>query len=220
MKNERPTSKLSLSFMARLVHLKPLLPSRTDVLDIGCGEGFISEILVKNGCQVTGIDYSASAIKRASKLPGEYIKVDFYNYKPKKKFSWIICSEVLEHLDDDKKALELMYLWLKREGRLLLSVPTFLTLTPKLKNIGGHQRHYSPEKLRELVKKVGFVVEKEKEWGCLMRRLILSYLPGISQGKPKKLLEIAGILLKPIILLDAWAWAFPDSIIMILKKPK
>lgn len=220
VKDERPTSKYSLSFMARLLHLKPLLPSGGKVLDVGCGEGFISEILVKNGCHVTGIDCSAEAIKQASRLPGEYLKIDLFRYSPKKKFDWVICSEVLEHLDSDRLALKLMYSWLKPGGRLLLSVPTFIRLTPKLKMIGGHQRHYHPGELIRIAEKTGFLLEKRKEWGCLARRLILSYCPGLSQGKPKKLLALTGAILKPLILFDAALWPFPDSIILVLRKPK
>lgn len=217
---ERPSSRCSLCFMARLVHIKPLLPSNVGVLDVGCGDGFLSEILIKNGCRVTGIDYSSEAIKKASRLPGEYLQVDFYDYKPKKQFDWIICSEVLEHLDDDRQALKMMFSWLKPGGNLLLSVPTFMKLTLKLKMIGNHQRHYQPEELIMMAKETGFLLAKKKEWGCLTRRLILSYFPGSSQGKPKNFLDLIGLILKPLIILDTLFWPFPDSLILILKKPK
>lgn len=220
LKVERPTSKYSLSFMARLVHLKPMLPWGVKILDVGCGEGWVSELLVKNGCQVTGIDYSSKAIKKASKLPGRYLQVDLYNYKPTEEFDWVVCSEVLEHLDDDQIALKLMYSWLKPGGRLLLSVPTFMDLTPRLKMIGGHRRHYRPEQLIKMVEKLGFILEKKKEWGCLTRRLILSCFTGISEGKPGGLMKLIGMILKPLIILDTLLWPFPDSIILIFRKEK
>jgi len=220
IKDERPANRYSLSLMARLFHLKPMLPDKGKVLEVGCGEGFISEILVKDGCQVTGIDYSSEAIRKASRLPGKYLNVNLYDYKPRRLFDWVICSEVLEHLDNDHLALKMMYSWLKPGGKLLLSVPTFMKLTPRLKMIGGHQRHYYPEKLIKMTEEAGFLLEKKKEWGCLIRRLILSCLPGISQGKPKKLLVLMGVILKPLVLLDAFFWPFPDSIILVLRKPK
>jgi len=220
IKDERPINRYSLSLIARLAHLKPMLPKKGEVLEIGCGEGFISEILVKNGCQVTGIDYSSEAIKKASRLPGKYLSVNLYDYKPRKLFDWVVCSEVLEHLDDDRLALKLMYSWLKPAGKLLLSVPTFMKLTPKLMRIGGHQRHYQPKKLIKMTGETGFLLVKKKEWGCLIRRLVLSYFSGISQRKPQKMLEIGGIILSPIVIFDALVWPFPDSIILILRKPK
>lgn len=220
LKDERPSSRYSLSFMARLAHIKPFLPSNASVLDVGCGEGLISKILIENGCRVTGIDYSSEAIKKASGLPGEYLQVDFYDYRPGKKFDWIVCSEVLEHLDNDRLALKKMYSWLKPQGKFLLSVPTYLNLTPSLRSVGGHLRHYRPKPLKLMLKRVGFVIEKEKEWGCLIRRIILSCFPGASLGKPESWRELIGRLLGPLIILDTFLCPFPDSIIVIAQKPR
>lgn len=219
-KNERPISKHSLSFVARMVHLKPFFPYNTDVLEVGCGEGFIAEVLVENNCHVTGIDYSQEAIAKTSRLPGEYIQVDVFKYQPKKKFNWVICSEVLEHLEDDKKALKLMYLWLKPGGKLLLSVPTYMKLTPRLRRYGGHKRHYKPGKLKDLISQIGFRVEKEKQWGCLSRRLILGYLPAFVSRAPITFLSVFGKIFGPLVKLESQFWPFPDSIILLLKKPK
>ena len=218
-KNERPIAKHSLSFVARMVHLKPFFPHNTDILEVGCGEGFVAEVLIKNNCQVIGIDYSREAISQASKLPGKYIQVDVFKYQPKKKFSWIICSEVLEHLRDDKKALKLVYSWLKPGGKLLLSVPTFMKLTQRLKN-SGHERHYEPSKLKDLISQIGFRVEKERQWGCLSRRLILGYLPAFVPRAPITLLSTFGKIFGPLVKLESQFWPFPDSIILLLKKPK
>ncbi len=35
------------------------------VLDLGCGPGFLSILLSKQGCQVTGIDYSNQMLEEA-----------------------------------------------------------------------------------------------------------------------------------------------------------
>jgi len=205
--------------VARLVHLKPFLPRHTDVLEVGCGQGFITEELVKNNCQVTGIDYSKAAIATASKLPGQYILTDIYHYRPTQKFSFIVCSEVLEHLKDDKKALQLMYSWLSPGGRLLISVPTFMPFTTIIQRNSGHYRHYRPQNLISLVRQVGFEVEKQKPWGCLSRRLILCYLTDYVTQIPHPLLSLIGTVFGPLIQLETRLWPLPDSLILLLKKP-
>lgn len=218
IKDERPSNQYSLSFQARVFNLQPFLPRQGEVLDIGCGEGYLSRILIENGCRVTGIDYSPEAIEKAARLPGRFLVRDIYDFRPKKKFDWVVCSEVLEHLPDDRLALKLMASWLKPKGRILLSVPTKMKLTEKLRKIGGHHRHYRVEELVKIMADLGFRLEKRKDWGCLIRNIILCYFPGISQGKPPKIISFFGQLLRPLIVLDTLLWPFPDSVILIFQK--
>lgn len=220
LNGERPKNKYSLSFLPQLIHLRPFLPSKIDVLEVGCGEGYITELLVKNKCRVTGIDYHKESIIKTARLPGKYICVDLFDYKPKKKFSFIVLTEVLEHLKDDKKALKLIYSWLKRDGRFLISVPTYMKLTPRLKKQSGHIRHYKPEKLERMLKDAGFVIEKEKEWGSFIRSLVVGYYPQFMHIIPYSWLTIPGIIFWPIIELEAKLWPFKDSIIVLARKRK
>ncbi|HIH2763630.1 MAG TPA: bifunctional 2-polyprenyl-6-hydroxyphenol methylase/3-demethylubiquinol 3-O-methyltransferase UbiG [Candidatus Azoamicus sp.] len=77
------------------------------ILDLGCGIGMLSEKLSLHGGVVTGIDKSSSLIKialenaRKKKLSIKYLcsnflSVENFNFK----FDIIICTEVIEHLDD------------------------------------------------------------------------------------------------------------------------
>jgi 2-polyprenyl-3-methyl-5-hydroxy-6-metoxy-1,4-benzoquinol methylase len=55
-----------------LPHLLPLLGNLMDqeVLDAGCGEGFLARILAARGARVTGIDISPRLIEMARSKPG------------------------------------------------------------------------------------------------------------------------------------------------------
>ncbi len=58
------------------------------------------------------------------------VEMDITNIKyPDQSFDLIICSHVLEHIQDDKKAISELYRVLKDDGRAIILVP--LTLTQK-----------------------------------------------------------------------------------------
>lgn len=81
------------------------------VLDVGCGEGFTLEMLRKQkiGKKLVGIEYLDTAIKIGKKV---HPKIEFKQgtiyelpYKDKT-FDLVICTEVLEHLEEPEKALK------------------------------------------------------------------------------------------------------------------
>ncbi|MFQ5442394.1 MAG: bifunctional 2-polyprenyl-6-hydroxyphenol methylase/3-demethylubiquinol 3-O-methyltransferase UbiG [Thermodesulfobacteriota bacterium] len=99
------------------------------VLDIGCGGGILSESFSKAGALVTGIDLSPVSIEAArrhaeeSGLDIDYrvIAVDELLKKTRKKFDCIICSEMLEHVDDVGGFLEKALKGLKKGGLFFFS---------------------------------------------------------------------------------------------------
>ena len=102
-------------------------PPGEHILDFGCGNGIISRAVAKLGYEVTAIDSSEKTIKAASS--GNLSNVNFIvvpagQYTPEHgKYSAIICSEVLEHLDDPSSLLNSLNRSLKETGILLVTVP-------------------------------------------------------------------------------------------------
>lgn len=97
------------------------------VLDAGCGEGFVSQYLaMRNGSMsITGVDVQPQAIEFAEKNFGETV-----NYRlgslyalpfSDNSFDTVVCSQVLEHLDDVETAMA----ELKRVARrfVVITVP-------------------------------------------------------------------------------------------------
>ena len=97
------------------------------LLDAGCGEGFVVDYLSRRNpdLKLTGIDVSEEAIEyakthfgeRARFRPGSVYKLPFSD----KSFDTVLCSEVLEHLDDPNRAVA----ELKRVARkyVVITVP-------------------------------------------------------------------------------------------------
>jgi glycosyltransferase involved in cell wall biosynthesis len=75
-------------------------------------------------------------------------------------FDTVICSNVLEHLENHRQALESMRRLLKPDGKLLLLVPAHPALFCAMDQELGHFRRYRKNELRCLLTETGFEVEE------------------------------------------------------------
>ncbi len=100
------------------------LPARRplDVLDVGCGYGYLTNALNKMGLQAKGIDIAGQPIAYAKKIYGNHFEQKEVT-DVKGSYDMIIGIEVIEHLSDPtgfiKKCAEL----LKPGGKLILTTP-------------------------------------------------------------------------------------------------
>lgn len=96
-------------------------------LDIGCGYGYVADLLLKEGFEVYGIDVSPYSIKVAQKcLKGKAFLVvgDMQKLVPFRiKFNLITAFEVLEHLRNPQSAIENIREHLEDGGLFLASTP-------------------------------------------------------------------------------------------------
>lgn len=161
------------------------------ILDVGCGDGFYLYILnsLPMKFKLIGFDHDEIVLRNARKnvisksiklIKGDIIKMPFKENYYKK----VIMTEVLEHVEDDKKALLEVYRILKPGGILVLTVPSYnfpLFWDPTnwiLQNLFGthisgtgfftgiwarHLRLYKREELEELIGDTGFKIEETKE---------------------------------------------------------
>ncbi|OGH11074.1 MAG: hypothetical protein A3B38_02715 [Candidatus Levybacteria bacterium RIFCSPLOWO2_01_FULL_36_13] len=96
------------------------------VLDVGCGEGFTMKKLknAKIGKSWEGVEYLDRAIEIGKKIHPDLkiIQGDIYSLPYKaKSFDLVVCTEVLEHLENPKNAL--LELIRVSKKYILLSVP-------------------------------------------------------------------------------------------------
>ena len=113
-------------FMHRLYEMLAKTTPQT-VLDAGCGEGFVTRFLRRQNADwnLTGVDVSAKAIAYArhhSNGDLRYATGDLYELPfEDDAFDTVVCSEVLEHLDDPDRALSEVHRVARRA--VVLSVP-------------------------------------------------------------------------------------------------
>jgi 2-polyprenyl-3-methyl-5-hydroxy-6-metoxy-1,4-benzoquinol methylase len=156
------------------------------VLDIGCGVGTTSLYLASLGFEVTGIDISDKAIALAKKsnkelgLGVQFAAGDVMQLNYKNKFDYAICSEVIEHVPDDKKLVGSIYTLLKKDGVLVLSTPLdsaplyrWGTLQEFDKEV-GHLRRYSKHSITLMLKNAGFSIVETKETEGLLRNFLFT----------------------------------------------
>ncbi len=162
-----------------------------NIIDVGCGDGFFLYLLSNLSVKVTltGFDDDKIVLSNARKnlgsekiklLDGTAVDMPFSNNV----FDKAIMTEVLEHIDDDKKALSEVYRILKPNGVLVLTVPNynFPFLWDPINwilqslfgtHIGGigffagiwarHKRLYKKTELEILIESVGFRIEKGEQ---------------------------------------------------------
>jgi 2-polyprenyl-3-methyl-5-hydroxy-6-metoxy-1,4-benzoquinol methylase len=107
--------------------IKNLKKSDIKILDIGCGNGNISLALGSLGYNVTGVDIDSTSIENARKINTfknvQFNVLDANAFDVKDEFDAIVCSEVLEHLENPSELVQSIFSILKKDGILVATVP-------------------------------------------------------------------------------------------------
>ncbi len=136
--------------------------------DLGTGQGYISIEMAKLGLEVIACDISKESIdninryKKEFKLPNVKTLRCFAENLPLKDESidYIVANAILEHISDEKKAINEWKRVLKLGGRMLISVPLkYKYIWPFLWPVNyindkrvGHLRQYNLETLSQKFK--------------------------------------------------------------------
>lgn len=101
-----------------------LVKSDSRVLDVGCGNSHILRSLRKKNCDRYGIDFSDVWFEELTRLgiSCQKAKLPHIPFQDEY-FDYVICSEVLEHIDEYEKTIYNMWRVLKKGGTLIISVP-------------------------------------------------------------------------------------------------
>lgn len=94
------------------------------ILDVGCGTGYLTNLIAESNALVTGIDNSQEMIDKAKK---EYANLDFEvlsatDFHFEKKFDAIFSNAALHWVLEKEKAIDCMYENLKTNGRLVFEM--------------------------------------------------------------------------------------------------
>jgi len=112
-----------------------------------------------------GCDISSNVIKRNkeyfNEAQFEELDISKEKYKSQDSFDLIICSEVLEHIDDWRSAVKNLAQMTNKY--LLVTVPC--GKIHKIDQMVGHVRHYSDDKLINEIEKNNLKILVNKKWG-------------------------------------------------------
>lgn len=132
-----------------------------NALDAGCGRGNYTRILLKRAQEVSALDYSEDHIDALKRRLGHLSQLSLHvgsaDNLPfeNEQFDLVVHSEVLEHIDDDKKVLSEIFRVMQPGGRLIISVP----VPPAPYYDSEHVREgYTLEQISQLLMDSGFTI--------------------------------------------------------------
>lgn len=143
-----------------------------DVLDVGCGNGYVHLLINDMAKKITGVDADRETVDKANKrfsgknmvyynMTGE--KLDF----PSRSFDVVISAQSIEHIEDDKKFLREVDRVLKNSGDIFVCVtPNKLSIIPPGEKMYDapfypfHVREYTPQQFYDLLEDHFEVIQK------------------------------------------------------------
>ncbi len=141
--------------------IQPFLGLR--ILEIGCGTGNITHYLTDHG-HVCAADVNGHYLEEARKhLRGArnvlYRRINLErSLQSLKSFrpDTIVCVNVLEHVENDRRTLQECLRLLPGGGHLLVFVPALQSLYGSMDRTYGHFRRYSKSELNSKTREAGF----------------------------------------------------------------
>jgi SAM-dependent methyltransferase len=145
--------------------VRPFIGPR--VCEVGCGTGNITQFLL-NKERVLGLEPYEVSLRRARTRFRAHLNFSFAPYEisqcpnedvPAGEFDSVICLNVLEHIEDDVRALHCMRQLCTRKGRVVVLVPALMSAYGAMDRSFGHFRRYNRRTLRRAFALAGMTVE-------------------------------------------------------------
>jgi len=131
------------------------------MLDVGCGTGINYSVISKYGAAVS-TDASQEALKFSkSRGVGDLVRsnVETLPFNGDS-FDVVTALDMLEHVDDDLKALDELHRIMKVGGLLVITVPAYGFLWSEHDEALHHRRRYAASELRNKLTRSDFEVER------------------------------------------------------------
>ncbi len=163
----------------RLVEIKQVIEnlgfeSNVDILEVGCGRGWLCNELSKYGT-IVGIEPVASVVKYAK---GIFPHLEFHaalldpfiNQFPNRKFDLVVSTEVLEHVNDKPLFLQQIKSILKPNGVVVITTPRLEIYDAFVAQYGVEpgqpvEEWLSEKDAEQLIKSAGFSILSHKAFG-------------------------------------------------------
>jgi glycosyltransferase involved in cell wall biosynthesis len=148
------------------------VPGKERVLDIGCGEGYVSSRLRANGSTVAGCDWRVDDKMRAcyDKVFATDLNYPDFSVLNSEHFDVIMLLDVIEHLLSPERFMTLMHAWCANDNpRIILTTPNIAFCVPRFMLMLGqfnygkrgtldmtHTRLFTFGSLKRLLASTGF----------------------------------------------------------------
>ena len=175
-----PPNPETVRCLRTVAHVLDLLQLglRAEVLDVGCGPGWLSELLARCGYSVTGIDISPDMVEIARKrvealgeigegieAQGEFHALPVRELPWSSRFDAAILYDTMHHFDNEVETLEVIRRALVPGGQLFIHEGVLppkgsageQTLIEEMERYGTLESPFEPEYLTEVVERAGFV---------------------------------------------------------------
>ena len=138
------------------------IKDNTKILDIGCGKGEFIKYLDKYkfnmklfGCDISdvAIAYCKNKFSKKSNFVACNIDNELRDYK-EKGFDYIVCEEVIEHIENPEKLIKDIGYLLKDFGKLILTTPYNNSI------VGEHVWSFNVKDITDLLENEDWEIEK------------------------------------------------------------
>jgi SAM-dependent methyltransferase len=132
------------------------------ILDVGCGTGYFIEA-VRDRYEAWGIDPSPISVRMCRERGlDRVVQGTAYDLSSvgERRFDAIYFLDVIEHLDDDARALGEAIRVLRPGGLVVITVPAFMFLWSDHDVVNEHRRRYDRPRLASLLADVGLRIER------------------------------------------------------------
>jgi len=206
------------------------------ILDAGCGTGAFSFVISRlfPNARVTAVDADAGLIRANTRIAQQanaagiqFAAADLTAMTEENAFDAIVCTDMLEHVQDDQLLLRLFYRALRKGGSLIIHTPhltrnIFGWKRPNFMGIEGHVRPgYRKRDLEELLEKTGFSIAHSCYNYNSLETLLndLSYLITGGRKQRKHLYAVAfPFLLIATKMVHWWPVGEGSGLVMVAKK--
>ena len=186
----------------------------TKMLEVGCGDGTMLNLLVASGIDARGVDASSSGIERcaAAGLRARCLDVSVDGLPfGDDEFDMVVSLETLEHLMNPYYALQEVRRVLSPGGRFLCSVPNPLTGHPYL-----YPGLFEYANFRRFLEQSGFAIKRVAPWQKVDREMILPAAlrkvpvlrSRIVAGGVRRIIEKSYLVAGAFPFFCYWLWTF------------
>ena len=211
------------------------VPAGGAILDVGCGTGYFIEAAAER-YEAWGVDPSPAAVEMCRERGlDRVVEGSAYDLSAAedRRFDAVCFLDVLEHLDDDARALGEGVRLLRPGGVVIATVPAFMFLWSEHDVVNHHRRRYRLPQLRSLFLGAGLSIERLTYYNFwlfplagvdrLASRLVDRGVPGELRVPPKPVnrLMAAAFRLERERVADASRPPFPFglSILAVGRRP-